>query len=308
MRAGAGTGLALAPRGKAKKMLGGKRGSRRCAIAAFTILELLTVIVVIGILVGLSTAVVLRTRMKARVAAAVADLEALARGVRQFRDDLGFCPPSRLSDWKRYQDASPTPVPIASPLSMQGNFIDFNRNGIADAVVPTPDPSSPPAHYEENGIELLLLFLSTKKKGGPYFSSRELRNRDDDALPGRIFSSDFYDPDSKTTALPELYDPFDSPYVYISSEFYVSGISVSVDTNGDGNSEVDGEPAAGRTLRPAKLDPRTNAFLRRESYQLYSMGPNRTDNLGFGGAESRDGVDNDLNGIVDDEDDISAIH
>jgi prepilin-type N-terminal cleavage/methylation domain-containing protein len=288
------------PEGRARKRGRGSYG--------FTILELLTAIVIIGILAGFAAVMVGKVRIKARMTAVTADLEAMARGLTQFKDDFGFYPPSRVEVWTKYLDRAPPPPPITPPDNFRGNYIDSDSNGIADVVVPTPDPSSPPARYEENGLEILLVFLSTTRKNGPYFSPGEAFNEDSDVIPGRIFGSDFYDADANDTLLPEVHDAFGSPYVYISSESYVSGLTNSVDVDGDGDSDVDGMPEGGRTLRPAMRDPRTGDFLRKKSYQLYSLGPNGIDNLGYGGDAARDGEDNDGNGIKDDEDDISVIH
>jgi len=288
------------PKGEAHKRVRGSCG--------FTILELLTAFVVIGVLAGLTAVVVAKVRSRARMTATTADLEAMARGLTQFKDDFGFYPPSRVEAWKKYMDVSPPSPPITPPDSFYGNYIDVNRNGIADVVLPTPDPSSPPARYEENGLEILLVFLGTERKNGPYFAPGNLKNKDDDALPGRVFGSGYYDDGAKDTWLPEFHDPFGSPYVYISSANYVAGLANSVDVNGDGDSDVDGAAEGGRTLRPARRDPRTGDFVRKNSYQLYSMGQNGIDNLGYGGDAGRDGADNDGNGITDDEDDISVVH
>jgi len=289
-------------------MVEGKARERGRGVCGFTIIELLTAIVIIGILAGLSTAVVLKVRSRARKTAITADLAAMARGLTQFKDDFGFYPPSRVEDWTPYLDTSPPPPPITPPDNFRGNYIDRNRDGIADVIPPTPDPSSAPAMYEENGIEIMLVFLNTSRKNGSYFSSGQIVNEDLDVIPGRIFGSDYYSSETGDTLLPELRDAFGNPYIYISSPFYVSGIANSVDVDGDGNSEVDGAPEGGRTLRPAVRDTRTGDFFRKNSYQLYSVGPNGIDNLGYGGDALRDGIDNDGNGIVDDEDDISVFH
>jgi len=289
-----------------RKMPEGRARKRGRGSYGFTILELLTAIVIIGILAGFTAVMLGKMRIKARMTAVTADLEAMARGLRQFKDDFGFYPPSRVEVWTKYLDASPPP--ITPPDNFRGNYIDSNRNGIADVVAPTPDPSSPPARYEENGIEILLVFLNTSKKNGPYFSSGQVMNEDADVLQGRIFGSNYYSPEGGDTELPELRDSFGNPYVYISAESYASGLTNSVDVDGDGDSDVDGMPEGGRTLRPAMRDPRTGDFLRKKSYQLYSLGPNGIDNLGYGGDAARDGEDNDGNGIKDDEDDISAVH
>ena len=291
-----------------RKMPEGRARERGRGICGFTILELLTGIVIIGILAGLTAVVVAKVRLKARMTAVTADLEAMARGLTQFKDDFGFYPPSRVEVWTEHMDTSPPPPPITPPDNFRGNYIDSDRNGIADVVVPTPDPSSPPARYEENGIEILLVFLNTTRKNGPYFSPGEAFNEDGDVIPGRIFGSTFYDADANDTLLPEVHDGFGNPYVYINGDSYVSGLTNSVDVDGDGDSDVDGMPDGGRTLRPARRDPRTGDFLRKKSYQLYSLGPNGIDNLGYGGDARRDGKDNDGNGIKDVEDDISVVH
>ncbi len=287
----------------------GKARARGRGAFAFTLIELLTVIFVVAILAGFTSVVVQRLRGRARATSTRADLEALARGVQQFKDDFGFYPPSRVSNWRQYQDETPTPLPVPPPQNYVANFLDLNRNGRADVLLPNSNPSNPrSAQYEENGIELLILFLTTSRKSGPYFSSTNFQNRDDDLLPGRIFGSPFHESVSNTTYLVELYDPFDNPYVYISYDNYVSGLSNSVDVDSDGNSDVDGQSPDGRTLRPARKDPRTDEFARKNSYQLYSFGPNKADNLGFGGEAHSDELDNDGNGIIDDEDDISTLH
>ena len=104
-----------------RKMPEGRARERGRGICGFTILELLTAIVIIGILAGLTAVVVAKVRLKARMTAVTADLEAMARGLTQFKDDFGFYPPSRVEVWTEHLDTSPPPPPIIPPDNFRGN-------------------------------------------------------------------------------------------------------------------------------------------------------------------------------------------
>jgi prepilin-type N-terminal cleavage/methylation domain-containing protein len=75
-----------------------KRNQRqKPARRAFTLVELLTVIVIIGILVGLISAAVFAALKSARSAAVSLEIYAMDRAMKQFRDTYGDYPPSNMT-------------------------------------------------------------------------------------------------------------------------------------------------------------------------------------------------------------------
>ncbi|MDZ7617827.1 MAG: type II secretion system protein, partial [Patescibacteria group bacterium] len=68
---------------------------------AFTLVELLTVIVIIGILAGLVTAAAMRVRVSVRKAAIVLELKQIETAMSMYKDRFGEFPPDdlRSSNW-----------------------------------------------------------------------------------------------------------------------------------------------------------------------------------------------------------------
>ena len=221
---------------------------------------------------------------------------------------------------------APTPVPTPSPW----NYVDANLDllHLADAIRPSSDSASPrSASYEENGIELLVLYLSTKSKNGPYLDTdtAKLVNKDGDSVTttaplfNSAFSIQMPPPDDGTygTELYEWEDLFGQPVVYVqfqrynpyNAEFPDTEPNLEEPTDGpddDTDNDIDGKPVVpgkNEYRRVTPLDPRTADSYRADSYILYSIGPNGVDNLGY--SDDGNGLDDDGNGIVDDEDDIT---
>ncbi len=276
----------------------------------FTVIELLTVVIIIGVLAGFLASAILVARGKAKISGAIADLKNLELALTQFRDEFGYFPPSKVSDFAQYLTPGSTPP---STQSYDANFINVMDPATeANALRPLTGSGTArrSAFYEENGNELLVLFLMSKRHGGPFWGidADRLQNKDGDSLPGNVLSSYFYDGVRDVTPLFEYYDRWDNPWVYSRYDRYNSDITASVDENSDGLSEIDGTAGGERTRRVNQIDSRTGTFFRKDSYQIYSFGPNGIDNLGYGGSARKDGIDNDQNGVVDDEDDIGNYH
>jgi prepilin-type N-terminal cleavage/methylation domain-containing protein len=68
------------------------RRSRACALRAFTLLELLAVLVVIGILVGITLGITAGVQERSRVARAKSELATLAVALEQYRTQYGDYP------------------------------------------------------------------------------------------------------------------------------------------------------------------------------------------------------------------------
>jgi len=318
-----------APERRTSKMsMFGKRGR------GFTLIELLTVIAIITILASLALGGISVARKRARIAGTKAELKNLSTGVDQFFDDFGYYPPS----WKSPTSfaglvknaPAPTPDPTSAPRPW--NYVDGlgPTKDFADALRPSSDSTSPRAAlYEENGIELLVLYLSTKSKNGPYLDTdtAKLVNKDNDRVTSNatVFNSAFSIEDSGTgvytTELYEWEDLFGQPVVYVQFQRY-NGYNAGPDFDAtkmnkalakltdepddDGENKVDGQALTtgiNEYRRVTPLDPRTADSYRVDSYILYSIGPNGIDNLGY--SDDGNGFDDDGNGVVDDEDDIT---
>lgn len=320
-----------APERRTGKMsMFGKRGR------GFTLIELLTVIAIITILASLALGGISVARKRARITGTKAELKNLSTGVDQFYDDFGYYPPSHRTPaeiaWL-IKDPNPTPTPDPTSAPRPWNYVDDlgPTKDFADAVRPSSDSASPRAAvYEENGIELLVLYLSTKSKKGPYLDTdtAKLENNDNDSATSNatIFNSAFSIPDDSTppvytTKLYEWEDLFGQPVVYVQFQRY-NGYNAGPDfdatrmnerlalsTDGpdaDSDNDIDGlpvTPGVNEFRRVTPLDPRTADSYRVDSYILYSIGPNGIDNLGY--SDDGNGIDDDGNGVVDDEDDIT---
>ncbi len=299
----------------------------------FTLIELLTVIAIITILASLALGGIQVARKRARIAGTRAEVNHLAASVDQFYDDFGFYPPS----WResvRNLVVIPTASPIASPEPATNlrpwNFVDVDLDDYADALIPMRPPtdsSARNASYDENGIELLVLYLSTKNKNGAYFDtdSARLENQDNDRMNsnGPLYNSAFSKGDETQGYETELYewvDLFGRPLVYVSfsrynefngsPEFAYTSINLTLPTDGDdtdSDNDIDGKTISSTEnneyRRVTALDPKTADPHRPDSYVLYSVGPNGIDNLGYN--DDSNGIDDDANGVVDDEDDIT---
>jgi len=307
----------------------GKRGR------GFTLIELLTVIAIITILASLALGGISVARKRARIAGTKAELKNLSTGVDQFFDDFGYYPPSHRTPAQLALLVKATPAPTPDPTSAPRpwNYVDGwgPTKDFADALRPSSDSTSPRAAlYEENGIELLVLYLSTKSKNGPYLDTdtAKLVNNDNDSVASNatIFNSAFSIEDTGsgifTTVLYEWEDLFGQPVVYVQFQRYngynagpdfdaitmnerlalsTDGPDADSDNDSDGKAISSAENNEFRRVTP--LDPRTADSYRVDSYILYSIGPNGIDNLGY--SDDGNGIDDDGNGVVDDEDDIT---
>jgi len=299
----------------------GKRGR------GFTLIELLTVIAIITILASLALGGISVARKRARIAGTQAELKNLATGVDQFFDDFGYYPPSWATPADLALLVKATPAPTADPSPSPWNFVDDDLDNIADAITPmTGSGTARSAAYDENGIELLVLYLSTKSKNGPYLDTdtAKLVNKDGDKLTStvEVFNSAFsIQPGGSgnyTTELHEWEDLFGRAVVYVRFDRYneyngadvfsYTGANLETSTDGDtdGNNDIDGQAVTSGVnefRRVTPLDPKTADPYRADTYILYSVGPNGVDNLGYN--DDGNGLDDDGNGIVDDEDDIT---
>ncbi len=302
----------------------------------FTLLELLTVIAIIAILAGLALGGIANARERARIAATKAEINRLALGVDQFYDDFGYYPPTYLtsaqvSNLLIYKgNTAPTPARPVPATWATVNFID-TFGGMTDSYATSLRAATDgwtTLVYEQNGIESLILHLSTKSVRGPYIDTdaRSLQNKDLDFIralnsptdPWSLFNSAFSRLDTNEnytgdTYLYEWVDSWGKPLVYLRNDYYRRSQSNYVPSTGlppateiDGQTRTETDPninVINAWRRPAPVDEKTGDFFRGRAYIIYSLGPNGLDNLGY--SDNANGKDDDFDGKIDNEDDIT---
>lgn len=150
----------------------------------FTLIELLTVISIISILMAIALIGINAARNRGDEIAVSTDLQFLSTSIRQFSEEMGDFPPSRLSDIDR---------------KLAGNGIN-------------------------EGNESLFAFLQTRKRGGPFAELEEDRwvNTDADRLSGaqkKVVEKEI-DWVRGNDELIEYVDMWGNPYIYIHHRDY----------------------------------------------------------------------------------------
>jgi prepilin-type N-terminal cleavage/methylation domain-containing protein len=226
--AGAFPQLAVSPAASARH---GSSGSRPVAIhrAAFTLVELLVVIGIIGLLAAISVPVVMQSLAKARNAAIKAEIDMLHMAIMNYKNEYGSFPPA--FDAFPLPPAAPTSTGIVnrhltrlfpriqtSPVDLRANFeeiaglydTDLSRNPLKETrgLVPwlrgySPNPLDPLAK---------LLSPGDRRKLFDFDSSRIVKlteTRTYGSTTYSVISYIYYPPGNPS-----------SPYLYINSAAY----------------------------------------------------------------------------------------
>lgn len=190
-----------------------QRNARACP--AFTLVELLVVIGIIGVLAALLLPALTTARRQAAKTVAKSDIGNLSTAIAQFKADWGVYPPHSY----RTGDCT-IRLPGSSAVIPRDNDLAFR-------------PDAAP-----EGNRSLIFFLTSRIEGtageyGPYLAPRKKQMRKTDDRYNQTYSGSTlksvmlwdgsdWDADSGSAADLELWqfnDPFDEPYVYYSNEW-----------------------------------------------------------------------------------------
>jgi len=212
-----------------------KRRSRTvsASVRAFTLVEVLVVVAIIGILASLSVAGLRIAQIHAREGAVKHEISLLKAAAETFGREMGDFPPSRWSF--------------------------FRVSGV---------------NAENDGNEILLLCLLSRKKGGPFhedFEEDRLLNADGDTLPPAALAvvRKELDPSRTSGALFEYTDAWGNPYVYIHHRDY--GQKLTYRTAEGTKFEVE-----------AAKSPTGEGHAAPSSFQIWSLGPDGVNQNGEG--------------------------
>lgn len=186
---------------------------------AFTLIELLVVIGIIGVLASFILGAMSGASHSGRQQATRALLLTLQQKIEAYANDFHDFPPSQLA-----------------------------RIGVTSQT-----------NGQNEGIECLLICLTTKAKNGPYFEPRDnaTENTDNDSVP-ETFQSLFAGPE-----LFEIVDAWGQPIVYLHNRDYQKSLTV-LGMNKNGLLEA--------TLATGQKTEKTGQFQGLTSFQLMSVG------------------------------------
>lgn len=222
--AGKGRACATAPTFNRKSKIQNPKSPR----SAFTLVELLIVVVVIGMLLALLVPAVGRARQKANEARVTAEIKQLESAIVAFKNEFGIEPPSRfvIGLNQAMWDANPESKAIARRIWPQ---MDFSMSGGIGVAYPTAWGTGLPAGSNAVGIkagECLMFFLGgvfdtnnapigfSKNPSQPFNPNGTARKGPFlEFSPSRIRDTD-------SNGMPEYVDPLPDrtlPYLYISS-------------------------------------------------------------------------------------------
>ena len=178
-----------------------EKGSDRrrswCVIAgwfdAFTLIEMLTVIAIIGILAGILIPTTMMVMKKARTAKARADIAGLETAVQNYINDFGAPPPD--SNAFAYDNTCAPFTDMDTPNECLVWFLtrEFTTSDELDGGSDTP--GLPGGNWSTAPEQAEKVF--SRKRGGPYLDIRAKQRKDYD-------QDDFY----------EFVDPWGRPYLY----------------------------------------------------------------------------------------------
>ena len=194
----------------------------------FTLIEVLVVLAIVATLAAIVLPQLFKSGQTGEVASTRTRLSGLELAIKAYNNNWGEYPPTRL------------------------------------ALLPFGKIESP--NDKNEGVEALVLALSTEKKGGPYISWQEdwLGNADGDKLPSAPAKSAL-----KTSELFEAVDFWGNPYVYIRSGDYGKKLRY-VDNSGNA------------FFVQARKSKKLGSYHQADSYQLWSIGLNAKNENGGG--------------------------
>lgn len=205
-----------------------------------TLIELLTVVVIIVICVGLALPALLSARKSSMRKRAKAEIDVLKSALDQYESAFGVYPPSSLL---KDSDNDPNDINLGNESMMAG--------------------------------------LSTGLEGGPFLKqygkhgADNHRNSDGDSASANLTGWVWED-----NGLREFVDPWDNPYIYFSAADYESGVIMYKIKGRDTSCE------------PRKVAGTTDEYYEFAGYQLWSCGPNQTNDTNS--AEFLTGEDDDV--------------
>lgn len=219
--------------------------SRSKQSRAFTLAELMVVIVIIGVLAGLLLPAILKGRQNAAVVEAKGRINALKLALDQFYNDFGFYPPT---NWAFNPDAGAF---TGDATTANG----YGQYGYSEALVQCLTNKFTKGSGDENVGDTAVrgsgrLIGNAPTNGGPYLE---------------VKSSDLIDFDGD--GFPELADPWGNPYIYVPKQDFLN--AAAPDTYNAG-------ALVGANPDPTVLttdSPPLNEHYMRFTFQLISLGP-----------------------------------
>jgi prepilin-type N-terminal cleavage/methylation domain-containing protein len=240
--------------------------SRRCLTEAFTLAEILVVIVIISILASLLLPAVIRAHKAAQVTQARQRVSSLALALDQFYNDFGFYPPTNGPmnpatgefDGTYAYDKNPSSSPKANEYAYNEALVFCLCNkftkGTGDETA-TNDITK----WQVTATQRLPRTIGkAAANGGPYLDIKE---------------KDFADADGD--GWPEMVDPWDHPYLYIPRSDYLK-------SDGTYNAGALNFTPVFTTAQRDQIDyskpdlslsPLTSEHWKKLNYQLISIGP-----------------------------------
>ncbi len=260
---------------------------------AFTLIELLIVIAIIGILIGFLVPAVGGALKRARVVSVKAEISQLETAIGKFRSVYNMDPPSLIMLWENpannngWNSASPSTAAINSRALIRQLWPQFNFASLRDL---DGDGNTTDGPITLTGGECLVFFLgginTTNIVGNIGACTGFSKNPVDPLARGGARDAPLFEflPNRFTdigtpNGFPEYRDPLPSqtyPYQYFSSY--------------DGQGYAPIEFGAGTLIEPYRQGlTATSLYWKQNSYQIISPGYDRTP--GFGGAYVATGTD-----------------
>ncbi len=200
--------------------------------SAFTLVELLIVIMILAILMSLLLPAINGVRRRARVAQVKSEISTLESAIASFKAEFGIEPPGSIrlyytaAGWNTPATGTAEMIRVKSRAYIRQLWPQFDFNA---AVVGTPGPGGAPwnANKDLNGAECLVFFLGgvtdttgsipngfSKSPTSPFSQAGTNRQKPFfDFVSARLIDKD-------NDQMPEYLDPLpsqSSPYVYFSS-------------------------------------------------------------------------------------------